>query len=370
MTDDREMMKDIREAIDACTRGVDEAPTLRYRVLRKAKGEEPVKKKISTSLVIAMILVVLTATAVAATLLWKDAGEKVAPLEKENGYYDTWNTEAKTVLVRELYDLGELKDNPDAERLLKGEGLTEEEKDALCDRIMTGYVNGTPDTVTLMSILEKLHGAMETWSMEDKVWYNELLEKNDMLTAEDTHYVLPESGELGEQEAVEAARTFLNSVGAEIPDDALAEPTMTQDDEDDWYGETQISRAGERFWSVIFRYRKDGADRASHTDISADGRILEYDTSDMTRLLISGCLPDEGAISAGEAALAARKAIASALSVTEEELGVIRTYFGYISHADESEAHAPLGKRVWAVTTEKDWYALLSPAGEILYIGE
>ena len=34
MTDDREMMKDIREAIDACTRGVDEAPTLRYRVLR------------------------------------------------------------------------------------------------------------------------------------------------------------------------------------------------------------------------------------------------------------------------------------------------------------------------------------------------
>ena len=178
MTDDREMMKDIREAIDACTRGVDEAPTLRYRVLRKAKGEEPVKKKISTSLVIAMILVVLTATDVAATLLWKDAGEKVAPLEKENGYYDTWNTEAKTVLVRELYDLGELKDNPDAERLLKGEGLTEEEKDALCDRIMTGYVNGTPDTVTLMSILEKLHGAMETWSMEDKVWYNELLEKN------------------------------------------------------------------------------------------------------------------------------------------------------------------------------------------------
>ena len=191
-----------------------------------------------------------------------------------------------------------------------------------------------------------------------------------MLTAEDTHYVLPESGELGEQEAVEAARAFLNSVGAEIPDDALAEPTMTQDDEDDWYGETQISRAGERFWSVIFRYRKDGADRASHADISADGRILEYDTSDMTRLLISGCLPDEGAISAGEAALAARKAIASALSVTEEELGVIRTYFGYISHADESEAHAPLGKRVWAVTTEKDWYALLSPAGEILYIGE
>ena len=38
MANDQELMMSIRAAIDDCTRGVDEAPSLRCKVLRKAKG--------------------------------------------------------------------------------------------------------------------------------------------------------------------------------------------------------------------------------------------------------------------------------------------------------------------------------------------
>ena len=108
---------------------------------------------------------VITITAFAATLLWKDAGEIVAPLEGRNGYYDNWNLEAKIELVEALADLGELRDNADAERFLSDSSMSAKEKEALGDQIITSYANGQPDTVTLLSILEKLHGDMSTWSI-------------------------------------------------------------------------------------------------------------------------------------------------------------------------------------------------------------
>ena len=123
MNDDLKLTESIRDAIDACTRGVDEAPSLRCRVLQKARGEEPMIKKASMTLVIALIILALAAVAVAATVLWKDVGEKAAEMEGEYGYYEDWDTATKIKLVRDLYDMDALTGNADAERLLRGCGL-------------------------------------------------------------------------------------------------------------------------------------------------------------------------------------------------------------------------------------------------------
>ena len=48
MKSDQEIMQSVRVAIDDCTKGIDDAPSLQYQIARKAKGEEPVVKKIST----------------------------------------------------------------------------------------------------------------------------------------------------------------------------------------------------------------------------------------------------------------------------------------------------------------------------------
>ena len=58
MKTDQEIMNSIRAAIDDCTRGIDEAPSLHYQIARKAKGEEPVVKKLSTSAILVIALVI------------------------------------------------------------------------------------------------------------------------------------------------------------------------------------------------------------------------------------------------------------------------------------------------------------------------
>ena len=75
MKTDQEIMNSIRAAIDDCTRGIDEAPSLHYQIARKAKGEEPVVKKLSTSaiLVIALVIISMTAALAAAAQLADDA---------------------------------------------------------------------------------------------------------------------------------------------------------------------------------------------------------------------------------------------------------------------------------------------------------
>ena len=75
MKSDQEIMDSIRAAIDDCTRGIEEAPSLHYQIARKAKGEEPMVKKISTTVVLVAALLAITVVALAAGSLifgWVD----------------------------------------------------------------------------------------------------------------------------------------------------------------------------------------------------------------------------------------------------------------------------------------------------------
>lgn len=349
-----------------------------YRVQRvlnmvhetQGTGGIVVKKKLSIGFILMMAVMLLGVTALAATLLWQDAGEKVAPMESENGYYDTWNTEAKIELIKALYDLGELKDNPDAERVLNSTDMPDAEKNALCDKIMCAYVNGSPDTVTLLSILEKLHGDMSTWSMEDKVWYNNLLNANNMLSAEDTNYVLPETGEFTQEQAVDAAKSFLISKGAENLDKAQIEATMYEESDDQFYGETQVSKKGRRVWSVVFHLEEEGLPYGGtcHVDIATDGSVIAYSLPALVPMYMTGTLPDATAISEEQAVEIGTNAMSGQLDVPKEKLADAKAFYGYINLADEEAAHAQFGAHVWLINTDQ-YYVLVSPSGDVIYAG-
>ncbi len=373
--DEKKLREQVHYAIDTHSPAYTADPHLVQRVLNKERamqgtGGIVVKKKLSVGFILMMAIMLLSATALAAALLWQDAGEKIAPMERENGYYDTWNTEAKMELVRTLYDLGELKDNPDAEKVLNRTDMPDAEKNALCDSIMSVYVGGSPDTVTLLSILERLHGDMNTWPLEDKVWYNELLRANEMLSAEDTNYVLPQTGEITQEQASETARTFLISKGAESLDKAQMEATMTEETHDRFYGETQISQKGRRVWSIIFRLEEEGLPYGGtcHADIAADGSVITYSLPDLVPLFVTGMLPDADAIPEAKAVEIGTNAIAAQLSVPQEKLVDVKAFFGYVDLADEEAAHAKLGEQVWVIDAEQ-YYALVSPAGDVIFVG-
>ena len=365
----------VQRVIDNSLSGIQDDPWMAQRVLNMAHetqgtGGIVVKKKLSIGFVLMMAVMLLGVTALAATLLWQDAGEKVAPVESENGYYDTWNTEAKIELIKALYDLGELKDNPDAERVLNSTDMPDAEKTALCDKIMCAYENGSPDTVTLLSILEKLHGDMSTWSMEDKVWYNNLLNANNMLSAEDTNYVLPETGEFTQEQAVDAAKSFLISKGAENLDKAQIEATMYEESDDQFYGETQVSKKGRRVWSVVFHLEEEGLPYGGtcHVDIATDGSVIAYSLPALVPMYMTGTLPDATAISEEQAVEIGTNAMSAQLDVPKDKLGDATAFYGYINLADEEAAHAQFGAHVWLINTDQ-YYALVSPSGTVIFVG-
>lgn len=365
----------VQRVIDNSLSGIQDDPWMAQRVLNMAHetqgtGGIVVKKKLSIGFVLMMAVMLLGVTALAATLLWQDAGEKVAPMESENGYYDTWNTEAKIELIKALYDLGELKDNPDAERVLNSTDMPDAEKNALCDKIMCAYVNGSPDTVTLLSILEKLHGDMNTWSMEDKVWYNNLLNANNMLSEEDTNYVLPQTGEFTQEQAVDAAKSFLISKGAENLDNAQIEATMYEESDDQFYGETQVSKKGRRVWSIVFRLEEEGLPYGGtcHVDIATDGSVITYSLPALVPMYMTGTLPDATAISEEQAVEIGTNAMSVQLDVPKEKLADAKAFFGYINLADEEAAHAQFGAHVWLINTDQ-YYALVSPSGDVIFAG-
>lgn len=357
----------VQRVIHRSLSGIQDDPWMAQRVLNMAhqqqtRGGIVVKKKLSTGFALMMAVILLGATALAATLLWQDAGEKLAPMERVNGYYDTWNAEAKTELIRTLCALGEMKDDPDVEKLLNSTDMADADRNALCDSIMSAYVNGTPDTVTMLSVLEKLHGDISTWPMEDKAWYYQLLEANGMLTAEDTFYMLPQAGQISQEQAIDAARTFLLSMGAESLENAQVEATMYEETDDCFYGETQVSQKGRCVWSVIFRQENE----TCQVDIGADGNIIGYSLPQLTALFVRGTLPDDTAIPKTEAMAIGIKALSD--QVSQDELSNTKAFFGFIDLADEAAAHAKLGEHVWVIRTGQH-YALVSPAGDVLFVG-
>lgn len=68
----------IKEALDSCLSGVDALPSMRADILRAAKGEQKVKRRMNMGLILALILVLMTTTvAVAAELgLFGQIGQK------------------------------------------------------------------------------------------------------------------------------------------------------------------------------------------------------------------------------------------------------------------------------------------------------
>lgn len=144
MTDDRQIMEQVRKAVDDCTRAVDAAPSLLAPILHKAKGEPPVKKKMSAALALAFALVLIAASALAVTALqpdvldWLFRGEE-APAEMQslvqhnNDLQQTEN--AALTLTQTLFD---------GEKLTVGFRLENPTGGALIYTVGQAQLNGEP----------------------------------------------------------------------------------------------------------------------------------------------------------------------------------------------------------------------------------
>lgn len=86
MMEDRDVSIQVQSAVNACTQGLEGRPSLRSRILQQAKGEPPVKRKFTAAMALAIALILVSTTALAASILkpgllsWLFRGEE-APQE-------------------------------------------------------------------------------------------------------------------------------------------------------------------------------------------------------------------------------------------------------------------------------------------------
>ena len=331
-------------------------------------------KKISRILTLVLALVLAVAGAGAEMATWQEVGTKVAPLAKAHGQYTDWDLETKLELVQLLEDLGELYDIDEVGTLLGEESdmLDNDQKNALCDQIMSQFVGGRVETVTLNSILETLHGNIGSWTMRDRKWYSDLLTQTGLETDTGTNYVLPDDNELSQDKATERALNFLASMGAEYLDECRIDATLSEEPEDVYDEWVQTAVAGRRIWTIIFDPGKDEKEvlcgGVCKVRMLASGPVVEYQTPELTMMHMTGLLAAADGVSKEKVLAVGKEALSEKTGTPVDDLPDVKAYFGYINSKDEVVAHAPFGSQLWVVHCALHMYAMIDVEGNLVYI--
>lgn len=170
------------------------------------REEKRMKKKIGAGFALAMLLVLLAATALAAYAVSQGFFADVARIQLTSGYYDGWTLEEKEEVVRLMRENNLVQDMTpwDAALSERDETRREEALDAL---FAERYgIAGRTDVIGLTSILCAELGDIATWDMERKAWYTQLLSDAGLLYGDDDAFFMPDEGAVSAEEAAAAAK--------------------------------------------------------------------------------------------------------------------------------------------------------------------
>lgn len=191
----------------------------RIRSLPQREESEGMRRKTGLAVLLAAALVIaLAATALAAFAVSRGFFEDVARVQLESGYYDDWSLEDKEVVVR-LMEENEIPEDPSpwkAALALQDDAAREAALDAL---FAARYgVDGRTDVVGIFSILETEKGTFDTWIMEEKAWYSELMLDLGLAGFDSEVYLLPGEDAIAAAEAERIARKAVIAAYGLAPD--------------------------------------------------------------------------------------------------------------------------------------------------------
>lgn len=193
----------IRHAIDAQFSGVVVNPRLRRRVLREVRRKKQVKKKISWGLVLAIVLMLASVTALAvAYLSAKEVVEQqVLPMALQNDS-ETTNERFSTDELKAILDLAEKN------------GI------ALPDHFVTALEGnkGYWEQEVIMALAKSEFGPIHgQWTLEQQHWFGEVMVSIGF--RETNPSCLPGEGEISLDEAMEIIKTrIMNEYGDDVTD--------------------------------------------------------------------------------------------------------------------------------------------------------
>ena len=174
--------------------------------LNDEKGKDiHMSKKLPLGLIVILVILLLAmGTAIAWTLNHWGHIETAMDLAVENGAYWEWSLDAKMKLIDAMLEDGMTVPEKDL-AALKGTVLTEEEKQALADRILTEKY-GEKDYIYYYTIAEVEWGLPQTWSLEQKHWFFKTQREKGLYLDNSWIDVLPQDGDLTRDEVIRIAR--------------------------------------------------------------------------------------------------------------------------------------------------------------------
>ena len=229
-------------------------PWMAQHVLARAEEELPNRRKRrAAALIVAAVLALAGMGALAASLLWREQAASMKQVEQTEGDYAGWAIEDKAALVRALVDSGYLAQGGETERLFD-EGTPEAERHAIADALLLALTGQTEVAEISVDIITyAVMGAEDTWTPEERVWWQQLTRRFDGDDGADDTFLVPDGGVITEAEAVAAAREAVLSA-KELEEGALDAALPVADL---YVTEQQPDRPR---WNVQFKFFREGSD--------------------------------------------------------------------------------------------------------------
>lgn len=253
MDEYRRNVEMVQRAVYQDAAGIRPDPYLAQRVLHAAERERRVvgRRKRFALVLLAAALLIGTAAA-AAKLLWRDYAPQMQQTERELGDYAAWPDERRIRLAKDLLVMGYVEEN-DAAKALLGTKVDEHTQAETADRMIL-ELTGLDDVREVHSTLitYAVMGHEDTWTAEQRAWWNEILAAGGETEATDT-LVVPGGREISETEAIAVARAAVQA--AHGFDDAYMDalhPVASLYVTDE--------RPDYRRWDVQFKKYKEGSD--------------------------------------------------------------------------------------------------------------
>ena len=287
--DERNVSERIVRAVDARLSGLTGDPWMARRVVARAQEQFPKRrKKRAVALIVAAVLALAGVGALAASLLWRDQAASMKQTEQRGGDYAGWSIEDKAALVRALVDSGHLMQGGETERLFD-EGTPEAERHAIADALLLALTGQTAvEEISVDIITYAVMGAEDTWTPEERVWWQQLTRRFDGDDGADDTFLVPDDSVISEAQAVTAAReAILSARGLEEGALDAALPvadlyvTQQQPDRPRWNVQFKLFREGsdsyvERVYSAVVDARSGEVlsdTGATHPDEAAAQQI-------------------------------------------------------------------------------------------------
>ena len=250
---ERNVSERIVRAVDARLSGLTGDPWMARRVVARSKASPVRRKKRAVALIVAAVLALAGVGALAASLLWRDQAAPMKQIEQTGGDYAGWAIEDKAALVRALVDSGHLMQSGETDRLFD-EGTPEAERHAIADALLLALTGQTAvEEISVDIITYAVMGAEDTWTPEERVWWQQLTRRFDGDDGADDTFLVPDGSVISEAQAVAAAREAVLSA-KELEEGALDAALPVADL---YVTEQQPDRPR---WNVQFKLFREGSD--------------------------------------------------------------------------------------------------------------